>query len=475
MKFTGRVEKEDQGEKKPLTPEEAQEEIIRIQTGKRKKRKADEEKDQDSIRVDGVILNRIREFVMSRIDASVLQEVARDIMLTQIEGLVAEAADSERIELNGAEQRLVASTIVDDMVGNGPLEELLADESVTEIMVNGPQKIYIEQAGRTFLSSVKFRTEDHLLTVAKRIARVVGRTLDEQRPYVDARLLDGSRVNIVIPPVALDGTTISIRKFPKDTLQLHDLQRFGALSSEMSTFIRCIAASRCNVLVSGGTSSGKTTLLNTLGEFIRPTERVITIEDSAELKIDVGNLVRLETKPGTAEAGSQPVTQRDLVANSLRMRPDRIILGEVRREEAFDLLQAMSTGHDGSMGTLHSNNPRDTTSRLENMILMGGVELPTKVIRSQIVSAVDFIIHAARGADGKRRVTHITEITGLEGDMIALQDVFFFQKSEGKRFNAGEYVANRVNLRCAEKLKEYGHYDDAMNAILSSPAPEETA
>jgi pilus assembly protein CpaF len=475
MKFTGRVEKEDQGEKKPLTPEEAQEEIIRIQTGKRKKRKADEEKDQDSIRVDGVILNRIREFVMSRIDASVLLEVARDIMLTQIEGLVAEAADSERIELNGAEQRLVASTIVDDMVGNGPLEELLADESVTEIMVNGPQKIYIEQAGRTFLSSVKFRTEDHLLTVAKRIARVVGRTLDEQRPYVDARLLDGSRVNIVIPPVALDGTTISIRKFPKDTLQLHDLQRFGALSSEMSTFIRCIAASRCNVLVSGGTSSGKTTLLNTLGEFIRPTERVITIEDSAELKIDVGNLVRLETKPGTAEAGSQPVTQRDLVANSLRMRPDRIILGEVRREEAFDLLQAMSTGHDGSMGTLHSNNPRDTTSRLENMILMGGVELPTKVIRSQIVSAVDFIIHAARGADGKRRVTHITEITGLEGDMIALQDVFFFQKSEGKRFNAGEYVANRVNLRCAEKLKEYGHYDDAMNAILSSPAPEETA
>lgn len=475
MKFTGRIEKEDQGEKKPLTPEEAQEEIIRIQTGKRKKRKADEEKDQDSIQVDGVILNRIREFVMSRIDASVLQEVARDIMLTQIEGLVAEAADSERIELNGAEQRLVASTIVDDMVGNGPLEELLADESVTEIMVNGPQKIYIEQAGRTFLSSVKFRTEDHLLTVAKRIARVVGRTLDEQRPYVDARLLDGSRVNIVIPPVALDGTTISIRKFPKDTLQLHDLQRFGALSSEMSTFIRCIAASRCNVLVSGGTSSGKTTLLNTLGEFIRPTERVITIEDSAELKIDVGNLVRLETKPGTAEAGSQPVTQRDLVANSLRMRPDRIILGEVRREEAFDLLQAMSTGHDGSMGTLHSNNPRDTTSRLENMILMGGVELPTKVIRSQIVSAVDFIIHAARGADGKRRVTHITEITGLEGDMIALQDVFFFQKSEGKRFNAGEYVANRVNLRCAEKLKEYGHYDDAMNAILSSPAPEETA
>lgn len=377
--------------------------------------------------------------------------------------------------MNGAEQRLVASTIIDDMVGNGPLEELLADENVTEIMVNGPHKIYIEEGGRTYLSKVRFRDEQHLLTVAKRIARAVGRTLDEQRPYVDARLLDGSRVNIVSSPVALDGTSISIRKFPKDTLTLSDLQRFGALSSEMAVFIRCIAASRCNVLVSGGTSSGKTTLLNTLGEFIRPTERVVTIEDSAELKIDVGNLVRLETKPGTAESGSVPVTQRDLVANSLRMRPDRIILGEVRREEAFDLLQAMSTGHDGSMGTLHSNNPRDTTSRLENMILMGGVDLPTKVIRAQIVSAVDFIIHAARGADGKRRVTNITEVTGLEGETIALQDVFFYQRGEGKRFNAGEYVANRVNLRCAPKLKEYGHFDEAMDAILSSPPPEESA
>lgn len=474
MKFAGRPQTETE-EKKELSPEEAKQEIARIQAGERRERARKQiEIAQDPV-IEGVVLNRIRESVLSRIDASVIGEVSRALLLTQIEALVAEAADRERIEMNGTEQRLVAATIIDDMVGNGPLEELLADESVTEIMVNGPNKIYIEQAGRTFLSKVRFRDEQHLLTVAKRIARQVGRALDEQRPYVDARLLDGSRVNIVIPPVSLDGTTISIRKFPKDTLKLSDLQRFGALSAEMSTFIRCIAASRCNVLVSGGTSSGKTTLLNTLGEFIRPTERVVTIEDSAELKIDVGNLVRLETKPGTAEAGSQPVTQRDLVANSLRMRPDRIILGEVRREEAFDLLQAMSTGHDGSMGTLHSNNPRDTTSRLENMILMGGVELPTKVIRSQIVSAVDFIIHAARGADGKRRVTHITEITGLEGDTISLQDVFFYQRSEGKRFNAGEYVANRVNLRCAAKLKEYGHYDDAINAILSSPAPQESA
>jgi len=473
MKFTGRTDKEDR-EQRELTPEEARAEIIKIQTGQKRKKKRDEQHPK-AITVETSILNRIREYVLARIDASVLGEIERDLLMSQIESLVNDAGEAEKIEMNGAEQRLVASTIIDDMVGNGPLEELLSDESVTEIMVNGPDKIYIEQAGKTFLSPVKFRDENHLQTVAKRIARQVGRTLDEQRPYVDARLLDGSRVNIVIPPISLDGTSISIRKFPKDTLQLGDLQRFGALSAEMATFIRCIAASRCNVLVSGGTSSGKTTLLNTLGEFIRPTERVVTIEDSAELKIDVGNLVRLETKPGTAESGSTPVTQRDLVANSLRMRPDRIILGEVRREEAFDLLQAMSTGHDGSMGTLHSNNPRDTTSRLENMILMGGVELPTKVIRSQIVSAVDFIIHAARGADGKRRVTNITEITGLEGDTIALQDVFFYQRSEGNAFNAGEYVANRVNLRAAAKLKEYGHYDDAVNAILSSNAPQEKA
>lgn len=476
MKFVGRIQKDDNDNKDPLSPEEAKSEIVKIQTGKKRRSKgSDKAERSDTFMVSGDVLNQVREFVMARIDASVLGDVSRPMMLAQIETLVAEAADAERIEMNGVEQATITATIVDDMVGNGPLEELLADDDVTEIMVNGHLSIYIEKAGSTFLSDVKFRSEEHLLTVAKRITRTVGRTLDEQSPYVDARLLDGSRVNIVIPPISLDGTTISIRKFPEETLRLGDLQRFGALSAEMATFIRCVAASRCNVLVSGGTSSGKTTILNTLGEFIRPTERVITIEDSAELKISVGNLVRLETKPGTAEAGSKAVTQRDLVANSLRMRPDRIILGEVRREEAFDLLQAMSTGHDGSMGTLHSNNPRDTTSRLENMILMGGVELPTKVIRSQIVSAVDFIIHAARGADGKRRVTNITEITGLEGDTISLQDVFFFQRSSGKTFNSGEYVANRVNLRCADKLKEYGHYDDAMNAILSSPTPEETS
>jgi len=475
MKFAGRAEREEITE--TLSPEEAKAEIARIQAGKRvKEDQKSSSSEKDMLSIPPEVLNNMREFVMARIDSSVINErdLPRSLVLTQIEDVISEAADQQRLELNGAEQALIASTIIDDMIGNGPLEILLEDEEVTEIMVNGPDRIYVEEAGKTLLSKVRFRDEAHLQTVAKRIARSVGRTLDEQRPYVDARLEDGSRVNIVLHPIALDGTSVSIRKFPKDTLALRDLQRFGALSAEMATFIECIAASRCNVLVSGGTSSGKTTLLNTLGEFIRPTERVVTIEDSAELKINVGNLVRLETRPATSESGSVPVTQQNLVANSLRMRPDRIILGEVRSAEAFDLLQAMSTGHDGSMGTLHSNNPRDTCSRLQNMILQGGFDLPTPVIRSQIVSAVDFIVHAARGADGKRRVTNITEITGMEGETIALQDVFFFQRSTGKRFNAGEYVANVVNLRSAAKLREYGFYDRAMDAILSSPRPEES-
>lgn len=414
-------------------------------------------------------IKRISEEVLSQIDPAVVADAPRDSLIDSVEGLVSTAAERFSIQVNTSEQRNIATTLIDDMVGHGPLDLLLKDESVTEIMVNGPKRIFIERAGKTMLSGVEFRDEPHLLTIAKRIARTIGRRLDEQQPYVDARLLDGSRVNIVCPPISLDGTTISIRKFPKNRLLLKDLQKFGALSPEMSKFIECISNARCNVIVSGGTSSGKTTLLNSLSDFIRPTERVITIEDSAELKLDIPNLVRLETRVAGTEIGSKPITQRDLVANSLRMRPDRIILGEVRREEAFDLLQAMGTGHDGSMGTLHSNDPRDTCRRLENMILMGGFELPTKVVRSQIVSSVDFIIHAARGADGKRRVTHITEITGLEGDTISLQDIFVYEVTERNGISQGEFVSFPVNLRCASKLKEYGRFDEAMEAVLSSP------
>ena len=424
--------------------------------------------------LDSATLKRVSEDVLGQIDPAAISTIARDQLIDAVEELVGDATERMMLQINVQEQRRIATTLIDDMVGHGPLDVLLEDESVTEIMVNGPKRIFIERAGKTMLSGVEFRDEAHLLTIAKRIARTIGRRLDEQQPYVDARLLDGSRVNIVCPPVALDGTSISIRKFPKDRLLLKDLQRFGALSAEMARFIECISNARCNVLVSGGTSSGKTTILNSLSDFIRPTERVITIEDSAELKLDIPNLVRLETRVAGTEAGARAITQRDLVANSLRMRPDRIILGEVRREEAFDLLQAMGTGHDGSMGTLHSNDPRDTCRRLENMILMGGFELPTRVVRSQIVSSVDFIIHAARGADGKRRVTHITEITGLEGETISLQDIFRYESSDKAGLTQGDYVAFPVNLRCAPKLREYGRFDEAMEAILSAPRSSTT-
>lgn len=424
--------------------------------------------------IDVEIVRTISDAVLSRIDASVATSITKEQMFPEVERLVAETANANRYQLNESEQRTLARSIVDDMMGQGPLDTLLADDSISEIMVNGPHNIWIEKNGKTTRADARFRDEDHLLTIAKRMARFVGRRLDESVPYVDARLADGSRVNIVSAPVALDGTSISIRKFPKGKLTLKDLQKFGAMSQQMAQFIECISESRCNIIVSGGTSSGKTTILNCLGDFIRPTERVVTIEDSAELKIEIGNLVRMETRAATAEAGSKPITQRDLVANSLRMRPDRIILGEVRREEAMDLLNAMGTGHDGSMGTLHSNNPRDTCRRLENMVLMGGFELPTKVIRSQIVSAVDFIIHAARGADGKRRITNITEVTGLEGDTIALQDVFFYQGPDDKGFGGGDFVANPVSLRSAGKLREYGNYETAIEAILSSPRPRDS-
>lgn len=419
--------------------------------------------------LDSETLKRVSEDVLGQIDPAAIQSIGKDQLIAAVEDLVSASSEKMALQINNNEQRNIAKSLIDDMIGHGPLDILLEDESVTEIMVNGPKRIFIERAGQTMLSDVKFRDEQHLLTIAKRIARTIGRRLDEQIPYVDARLMDGSRVNIVSSPVALDGTSISIRKFPKERLMLSDLQKFGALSAEMAKFIECISNARCNIIVSGGTSSGKTTILNSLSDFIRPTERVITIEDSAELKLDIPNLVRLETRVAGTESGSKPITQRDLVANSLRMRPDRIILGEVRREEAFDLLQAMGTGHDGSMGTLHSNDPRDTCRRLENMILMGGFELPTRVVRSQIVSSVDFIIHASRGADGKRRITHITEVTGLEGETISLQDVFLYETNEKQGPSQGDYVANPVNLRVAGKLREYGRLDDAMEAVLSAP------
>ena len=416
----------------------------------------------------GASYEMIAERVLRKIDGQVAADMAKPALIVEIEKLVAQIANEERIEINGREQQLLAVSIVDDFKGYGPIEEALADESITEIMINGPKTVFIERAGKIALSNITFRSEAHLRGIAVRIARYIGRRLDDQQPYVDARLPDGSRVNIVIPPVAIDGTCVSIRKFPLSKMRLEDLVKFGSMSREMSIFLEAISAARCNIIVSGGTSSGKTTILNAMSDFIRQNERVVTIEDSAELQLNILNVVRMETRTASSEAGSKAITQRDLVANSLRMRPDRIIIGEVRREEAFDLLQAMSTGHDGSMGTIHSNSPRDTCSRLENMILMTGVELPIKVIRAQISSSIDFIVHAARGPDGRRRVVAITEILGLEGDVITLQDIFYYEYGDGRRPGAGRFLSNPVNIKASDKLRSYGHFEDAVNAIAAS-------
>jgi pilus assembly protein CpaF len=311
------------------------------------------------------------------------------------------------------------------VLGYGPLEPLLARDDIADIMVNGSQKCYIEVAGKVKLTNVRFRDEAHLMNVCQRIVSQVGRRVDESSPICDARLPDGSRVNVIAPPLAIDGAALTIRKFKKDKLTLQQLVKYGSISSEGAEVLRILGRVRANILISGGTGSGKTTLLNCLTAFIDKDERVITCEDSAELQLQQPHVVRLETRPPNLE-GEGEITMRDLVKNCLRMRPERIIVGEVRGPEAFDLLQAMNTGHDGSMGTLHSNSPREALSRLESMITMGGYSLPSRTIKEMIVSSIDVVVQAARLRDGSRRITHISEVLGMEGDVIVTQDVFLY-------------------------------------------------
>ncbi len=325
------------------------------------------------------------------------------------------------------------------MLGYGPLEPLLARDDIADIMVNGAFRTFIEVGGKIQLTNIRFRDNAQLMNICQRIVSQVGRRVDEASPICDARLADGSRVNVIAPPLAIDGPTLTIRKFRKDKLTLDQLVRFGAISAEGGEILKIIGKVRCNVLISGGTGSGKTTLLNCLTNYIESDERVITCEDAAELQLQQAHVVRLETRPPNLE-GSGAVTMRDLVKNCLRMRPERIIVGEVRGPEAFDLLQAMNTGHDGSMGTLHANSPREALSRLESMITMGGYSLPSKTIREMIVSSVDVIIQAARLRDGSRRITHVTEVMGLEGEVIITQDVMLYEL-------LGEDAAGRLRGR----------------------------
>ena len=335
--------------------------------------------------------------------------------------------ENEDIDGTGELDKL-KKELTNDLTGYGPINPLLLDENVSEIMVNGPDRVYAERGGKLELTDITFRDNDHVMAVLEKIVAPLGRRIDESSPMVDARLQDGSRVNAIIPPLALGGPTITIRKFSKDPFTIHDLIRFGTLNEEMATFIKACVEAKLNIFVSGGTGSGKTTTLNVLSSFISNEDRIVTIEDAAELQLGQEHVVSLETRPPNIE-GKGAVTIRDLVRNSLRMRPDRIVIGEVRSGEALDMLQAMNTGHDGSLATGHSNSPRDMVARLETMVLMAGMELPVKAIREQIAGALDVIIQQSRLKDGTRRITNITEVQGLEGDIIVLQDIFTFKQS----------------------------------------------
>ena len=320
----------------------------------------------------------------------------------------------------------ITQEIYDDVTGLGPLEQLLRDEDVSEIMVNGPKQIYIEKSGKIQLANIFFRDDDHVMQIINRIVSPLGRRCDEANPMVDARLADGSRVNAIVPPVALNGPTITIRKFNSTPLQIKDLINFNSLSFQMASFLEAAVKGRCNIMVSGGTGSGKTTLLNVLSSFIPESERIITVEDAAELQLMQDHVISLESRPANVE-GKGAVLIRDLVKNCLRMRPDRIIVGEIRSGEALDMLQAMNTGHDGSLSTAHANTPRDMVARLETMVMMAGMDLPVKAIREQIASAIDIIVQQTRFRDGSRKIVAVSEVTGMEGDTVTLQDIFVFK------------------------------------------------
>ncbi|HEV2513645.1 MAG TPA: CpaF family protein [Devosia sp.] len=378
-------------------------------------------RDKEYFQTKSAIFNAL----IDSIDLSQLATMDQEAAREEIRDIVAEIIALKSIIMSISEQEDLLEDICNDVLGYGPLEPLLARDDIADIMVNGSQKCYIEVGGKVKLTNVRFRDDAHLMNVCQRIVSQVGRRVDESSPICDARLPDGSRVNVIAPPLAIDGAALTIRKFKKDKLTLQQLVKYGSISPEGAEVLRILGRVRANILISGGTGSGKTTLLNCLTGFIDKDERVITCEDSAELQLQQPHVVRLETRPPNLE-GEGEITMRDLVKNCLRMRPERIIVGEVRGPEAFDLLQAMNTGHDGSMGTLHSNSPREALSRLESMITMGGYSLPSRTIREMIVSSIDVVVQAARLRDGSRRITHISEVLGMEGDVIVTQDVFLY-------------------------------------------------
>jgi pilus assembly protein CpaF len=408
----------------------------------------------------------LRNICLARLEPAAVAAMPHDRLIVDVERLISEIATERRIQLNGREQRALANELVDDILGLGPLEPLLDDETISDIMVNGPDKTFVERSGKVVLSGVRFRDQAHLINICQRIAAAIGRRIDESSPMVDARLLDGSRVNIVFPPLALDGPYVSIRKFGRKTIDFAKLVQWKALTLPVARVLEIASQARLNVVISGGTGSGKTTMMNAMSRLIDVGERVVTVEDAAELQFQQPHVVRLETRPSSLE-GRGEITQRDLVRNALRMRPDRIIIGEVRGGEAFDMLQAMNTGHDGSMSTIHANTTRDALIRIENMVQMGNMGLPSKAIRTQIVGAIDLIVQVERQRDGGRRVTQVSEVCGMEGEIITMNDIFQFEVlgegPDGRLY--GRYKVSRVPPSFLRRLAYFG-LDRAWKAAL---------
>ena len=400
---------------------------------------------------------KVQPELVERIDVSTAVTLPRDELEAQVSDIVIEILHEEKLQLNQFEQRDLVKVLLDEMLGLGPLEPLLADEEVTDIMVNGHNQIYVERRGKLELTDTAFRDNKHVMNIATRIVSQIGRRVDETSPLVDARLADGSRVNIIIPPLAIDGPSISIRKFSKKKITLDVMEAQNNLSTPMAKVLRIASRAQLNILISGGTGSGKTTLLNALSQMIDHGERIVTIEDAAELQLQQPHVVRLETRPANLE-GHGAINMRDLVKNALRMRPDRIILGEVRGSEAVDMLQAMNTGHEGSMCTVHANRPREAITRLENMVGMAGINLPAKAVRTQIAAALDMIVQVSRMRDGVRRITNIMEVVGMEGDIVTTQELFAF-KYEGDDPSGrilGTYEYSNVRPHFMTKAEYFG-------------------
>ncbi len=405
----------------------------------------------------GEIKVELHRSLLENLNLAALENAKETELRAEISSIAGELLEEKGIVLNREDRTTLNKELYDEVKGLGPLETLLKDDTVNDILVNGPHQIFVERDGNLELTDVTFKDEKHLMRIIDKIVSAVGRRVDESNPYVDARLEDGSRFNAMVPPVAVDGSLVSIRKFKKDKLGIDDLVGFGAFTEEMAAYLQAAVSTRLNIIVSGGTGSGKTTALNALSSFIDNEERILTIEDTAELQLQQVHVGRMESRPPNVE-GKGEVSPRDCLKNALRMRPDRIIVGETRGEEVIDMLQAMNTGHDGSMTTIHANSARDGISRLENMIAMAGIDMPLKAMRAQISSAVNLIVQVSRLQDGSRRMTSITEITGMEGDVISMQEIFKFQRvgltPENKIL--GHFTATGVRSHYSERFRMWG-------------------